>query len=747
MAMNGHRSHRLILVVALAVWLVGPGIPTPAAAPSSPAVPACRGIPVKIRVIGGEGRPIPGARVVVEHEGEIIDQGVTDARGERRLENVPPGGDTMLTASHAGLVPARASLDKLDPRDAALRLRPGLPVEGIVLGGADGTDPVVGAQVRVCDGGDHRIVAETDLRGRFRLDAVPVGVLFDVDVEAGVRGWTTLDEIILVSKLPLRFVLPPTRGLSGRVVTVDAEGKERGVPGIRVHAEAGVGGIGLWGISCHGSRPEGTPAVTDVSGRFRLEGLTGELRRIVVTSDSWKDPEADTPHPVTATGIRIVVVPRAKKASRRDRPTSRIRGRLLGRNGPIAGARVFARREVELRDRVIYHDWNSAFTGPDGRFEISTLAAAEYRFGADPIGHEPVRRNAVAATVAGMDMGDLSPRPFLSRLVRVVTEDGAPVPSATVSLEKLAPAAGRPVAPDGTVSIQVPPAGRFILVVDAPGRVDVHVGRADLPSTGPIEIELRPICAIVGILRDVEGGPLPSVPLYAGRSNEWHTKTDLAGRFRLTYDRPGEYRLIPSARDHHFPRRIMLRTGEPEVEIRAVRPAVVAGRVAGKSGCVVGVEVHLFDDAGERLGRTKTDEGGRFRFEGLVGRTFVVRVELEDPDQAVRLPEWVRGGTEDLEVVVETAVPVVGVVVRPDGTPAVLARVWAEPDGHSASSRSTSTDENGRFRLRGLLSASWTVWAQICDLETDVLWKGKISGVRPGQSDLRLVLRRVEDDD
>ncbi len=270
-----------------------------------------------------------------------------------------------------------------------------------------------------------------------------------------------------------------------------------------------------------------------------------------------------------------------------------------------------------------------------------------------------------------------------------------------------------------------------------------------LSPSGPIEVALRSVSVVTGIIQDAAGRPLPGVTLWATPAPEHATKSDISGRFRLTYARPGKYSILPSADGHHFSGHVRFRTDGGDVVVRAVLPTFVAGRVVGLGGDVLEAEVTVYSETGEKLRSTEVDGQGRFRIEKLVGEKFEIRVSLDDTDRAVRPRTSIPGGSEGMEFQVEVGGRIEGRVTFPDGRPAAGAELWAGPEGHSAPCQDAIADAEGRFLLRGLLAGSWAVsaWLEDDDEDGEADWVADAGGIRPGRTDLRLTLERERDDD
>ncbi len=275
--------------------------------PAGPAeAPADPPVPVEVRVVDLDGRPVEGATVEARIDAEPDDlpaattSGRTDRDG-RFLATLPPEVDVVFLArddrGREGISPlvsldpaAAADAEGGSPPAARVRVQVELAERGAIAGTVVDPrgSPVAGARVAVSSWSslgvdDESLIAgdpevETDARGAFRIELRVMGA-FNVEVEA--TSFRTATEravqVLPGRETPLRIALEPAYVIRGRVV--DAAGGP--VAGARVAAQA-VGGDGI-------STAEDTSG--DL-GEFEIGGLPSTPHVVTATAPTFRPAEA-----------------------------------------------------------------------------------------------------------------------------------------------------------------------------------------------------------------------------------------------------------------------------------------------------------------------------------------------------------------------------------------------------------------------------------------------------------------------
>ena len=423
--------------------------------------------------------------------------------------------------------------------------------------------------------------------------------------------------------------------------------------------------------------------------------------------------------------------------------------------------------EVVLRDRVISDSWSgiddavSDRVGCDasGHFEWTGLAPGDYR---------------VYATVEGMLRGAWVDVPLreagaVRDGVELVLETGHAVAGALHwwDGEPAANASLRVAFREGTLaegnwsrgpsgSASADEHGTFVITGLVPAQfvVDAFAERATadgtesgflhLPSvdasplgTAPARYELLPTATLRGRVVTRGGGSVPSFTLTLTHRAEEETRgaepwpelefTSAApdGRFEVNGMVHGDWTLRCTAPGFADAEPLLLQ--QPDAErndwiVELVPECRVLGVVFDPDGApVAGARVWCTDleglDAAERAPDAtpwaQTDPSGRFELSALAPGSWSLTAVAADfaPSAVLPLELEVGAVVEDAELTLSLGGAIEGRVLREDGTGAVARTVWTQL-GSPRRSHFTRTDEQGGFRLPGLLPGSWKVYAR-----------------------------------
>ena len=516
-------------------------------------VPLFVGVPLRVLVTKGDGKPITGARV---REIEV-GQGATFTTGADGIADLGAVHGTWsgVTVDAVGFLERFEWATSAWKRDATrpleVRLVRAGPLVVRVRREGDGR-PEPGASVWVRHGGgDAR--GTTDASGIVRFDAAAAPPSVELLVTS-VNGRHAAMQVVAVADLAPRetvVVVPAGRTVAGIAVR-STDG--RPVAGATVRRELS---SGEWV----------EVARTDPEGRFRLEGMSGAAGSAVgirVRAVGWSGPDEDatSPPPVQAgpvpgpdgedeptddrppaerdTALRVVL-----------EPTVALVGRVVGPDGqPASGASV----EVSSPQTTpLTFAPLETRTDAQGRYRIEDVPRWEHLAVIAEAGRLGVRTtdDSLPEPAAGVvAIPDLALPGTWDLDVPVVDEDGRPVPIAWLEVRQRVRTQGqlqwRRTVSDGRFH-RLEGLSREGVGVEltAPGFLPDAL-RVD-PDTTQIVVN-RP-CRVRGRLVDADGRPLASTEihliskdrLWTLAGNEARTKTDAEGRFDAQGLRRGRY--------------------------------------------------------------------------------------------------------------------------------------------------------------------------------------------------------------
>jgi hypothetical protein len=419
-----------------------------------------------------------------------------------------------------------------------------------------------------------------------------------------------------------------------------------------------------------------------------------------------------------------------------------IRGRVLGPDGPVAGAIVVAAAstpdvlsEMSLACRGQEHvpvlgcrteeatalieasvaerrgeapPVARAVSMEDGSFALQGLDAGSFAVWAEVPGELIGLRLDVKAGTGGVEV-----RIGPGMTVRGQTVAGGK-PVAGASVTAVFAAHGRffdaSSGKDGTFSIGPVPPGELVVVANAPGfvpgrgratRREPDVGRVELFSPlvlgGKVSRAGKPASgAIVGLWND-DGAKEQEVPAGAD------------GGFSFSGLRPAAYKLTAHSTFATAPEvELLLKRDLLDVALELEPAGEIVGVVRDRSGAPVGgVEV----EASERS-VARTSPEGAYRFKALAPGRYSVSVSTRGFLAAASPVFVVEAGKETtVDLVVEAASPLAGVVVDEDGHPVEGAEILASfahtVDGDPSGSATTPRD--GSFSIDRLVPGAYEI--------------------------------------
>ncbi len=516
----------------------------------------------------------------------------TDAEGKLGIDVL--GDEGWVEAGAAGFLPGESQLARKGAQPTVLPLSPAVALSGTVVDKRG--RPV--ERVRIAIGymkGTQGFLAMALSRqdGGFRFPRLPPGGTFELTaVKAGfARTQATVRTAAAGQPSPpARIVMEDGQTAFGRVV----DQGEQPVPGAAVT------------LTTRSELP--LDAVSDAEGRFEFRNLSPNRISVLATHPEYA-PAFLSHFEIPSGNSRVDL------GTLRLPPGEFIEGRVTNSRGaPIEGAAVWVHAS-EARNPWMFldsEDQEPLRTAPDGTFRAGNLEGGK-RF------HIRVERSGyVMASLPGVEAPTQEPLQIELKAARnlsgrVTGPEGEPVADASVTWFQAegggdfsSEALGSSDA-EGRFRITGFPPGPLTLMVSAEGYIPRQIEGLQIPSDrDPEDLQVtlqRAITLEVRVL-NAEGEPVPDARVFVqpleprtpeddrlAAFSQFHLRgpdrTDVAGRCRLTVQRPGVYEVSASKQGPPARTQVTVRPGSNAVEIRLPAGAEVSGRVVDEKGSAV----------------------------------------------------------------------------------------------------------------------------------------------------------------
>ncbi len=622
------------------------------------------------RVLDRENRPVRGAGLVLVPanegilgrqnfigDGETVAQAASNPEGRFELQHLNPGR-FQLRVKRQGFAPFALPEIEIPPRTAridlgALTLDRGLAIEGRV------TDPrgvpLPEALVELRPSFEPFAVESRDLDayqdartgpdGHFRFDDLRRGAHFDLRTEH--QGYVPASaQVDVPAPEPLAIEMKPGRTLAGRVTGPAGEP----VPGARLTLrEEMVFRLPGGESKVSSSRDLGG---TDGEGKFRLDGLPGTVD-LAVSAAGYRLkrlPAVPVPEEGDGEGLEISL----EKGSALE-----IRA-LDDRGAPVAGATIEARRIDSLVPET-QGFFNQGQTDAEGRCRLDDMEPG--RYGVSARSEEHGYAEATLEVKAGVNARDLVFSGGVEVSGRVSDENGAPVPSAILSLRPLEPGAAFTASgsADGTFRFPAVGDGTFRLSGSAPGFAETFApGEIRVAGREVRGLDLRFARGatltgrVLGLAPEELGGVLIFAFRTDGSLSQPPTgRVDREGRYRIEDMGPGDWKVaaqLVGGRSVQESLQLAPGAREAVLDLRFPTGFTLSGRVLIDQAPFAGAQVTVSADG--RSSQALTGPGGGFRISNLPADHYDLMIM--DPARGLSEMKSVEV-TGDQEIIIELA--------------------------------------------------------------------------------------------
>jgi hypothetical protein len=675
-------------------------------------------------VVDAADRPVAGVRIVasppVSRQGDLrwaTARSRTD--GGFRLTGLRPAGAYELTVTRQGFARTKATARTAPAGQPSKLIRIVLSDGKTAFGRVvdEGGRPIAGAELAlVLPSGDTDATSTSGEDGRFEFRHLDPGTR---DLFARARGYSYVHRpgVEIPAAAPTVALgtvkLQDGAFIEGRVTDT------RGTPieGAQVWISSSQPVPKLWHLE------DAPQARTGPDGSFRSEGLRrGDLYYLGVE------------HPGhVLTTIPGIAAPTQEPIRIEMKTAHSLAGRVVGPEGePVAGASLMRVEEIRIDGGISSRGSPLGETDPDGRFQVTGIAAGRLNIEVRAVGYAPRRIEGLQIPEGGDVEGlEIALERGILLAVRVRDAGGEPVRDAMVSASLEMPPSPRRFSgfsdsgfgqtdAQGQCWLSVPEPGTYQVTASQGARSATASATAG-PGSAPVELRLPSGFEVSGWVRGKDGGGVSGlwVQLEGADQRGSSTQTGADGSFILSGVPDGEYRLRARNGSGRASPPLAIRVaGQPvrDLELRLDQEdgrATLSGHLLGLTPealprvAVTALPADPLRSMDQRLGRVGLE--GEYRIEGLEPGDWKVQATLSTPgsrdvEGTVRIEPGATRATLDLEF------PPGGLTlsgrVLVDGSPLVGAEI--EVSIRRGMSASTS---------RGGLRTAWDGSFALLDLE------------------------------
>lgn len=243
-------------------------------------------------------------------------------------------------------------------------------------------------------------------------------------------------------------------------------------------------------------------------------------------------------------------------------------------------------------------------------------------------------------------------------------------------------------------------------------------------SQGPgiVELHLRPAASFSGRVVDETGEPVPGAYLFATTANDVVSRatTDKVGAYTVDQLETGTYDVLVRSKDYALTTRLQVQVHEggdtPGVDIMIARAAQIEGLVLSPDGSPAGgIRLSCSQEGtGHAERQARTSEDGRFLIEHLYAGRYHVRINRRGTGgglaPSAASVDVGPGERARLDIQLQAGAELSGQVIDASGIP--VAGIDIHTFLGSDNVNSDRTNEEGAFRLRGLIGGTYSLFAR-----------------------------------
>ncbi|MGA2324168.1 MAG: carboxypeptidase-like regulatory domain-containing protein [Sedimentisphaerales bacterium] len=715
-------------------WVVQPATVTTEAGKiaGGVVVEASKGGMLEVVIRDNENKPVAGANASVRRKDDIYGQGgVSDANGVVTLRLLP-GEYEFYGLYKEGFSSARDKKTvtiedgKTTRLDIELKANP--RITGVVRD-SNGR-PVVGASLRICPMGQKQ--TNSDREGKFEISWNPEqrGTQEPQLVLVARHAGQNLAAAVDIDENTKTFDVNMSPGIvfTGKVI----DPNDKLIAGAKINVTLRVSN---WGISF-----DNEGVVTDQEGRYEYKAIPeGQKYGVSVRADGYGESYAEVDAD-NAVNNRLEIKPLILKAADMN-----ISGIVVDDNDkPMANTEVYVSGQGQ--------QFRHSMTNAQGKFTIDKLCDGQVQVSANVSNGRTYLHGNVSASAGATDvkvvlapqhadvMPDMANQPSGLLEVVIKNDEKKPIAGAQVSVREKDGNRGQSGVSnaDGIASLKLLPGEYEIQRVYKEGYSFEKTQQAltiEVGKTARVEIKLKAVPKITGIVRDPNGQPVARAAMRVFPWGQNAKDSDKEGKFEILRnpEQWGNQESQPVLVVRHVGRNLAAAVDIDEdtktFDVNMTPGIVFTGAVIDPNGEPIAdakINVTLTISGHGMVIDTAdvtTDEEGQYEVKTIpAGRQYTVSARAEG-----YYPGYVKVDADDavnnrLEIkplILKVAdMNISGIVVDVNDKPVANARTFVIEEGQQ--SPDSITDEQGRFTIDKLCAGQVNIYARAKDGQTEL---------------------------